>query len=333
MTRGEILLFGDINIDTVWPVNEFPTPGRDAYAKSVSVGVGGAVFNSAVVLDKLGERTALLACLGEDIWAEKVTETLQQTSINQAYLRKKAEITTGLIFLIVTPDGERTMYSCRGANAQFEASDVDEGIFRDATLLHISGYALLESPQKEAAWRAVEFARKHQVPICLDTGLDPALLNPEDLRRILPELAICVTGLKETNALFGLSEPKEAADYLLSLGVQLVAIKLGEKGCFAADRQHSYFCPGFSVKAVDTTGAGDSFTAGLIYGWVKGMSLQASAILGSALGALATTVYGVGLSLPGKQEVLDFLKSAPIDSASKQNGIEEVISFLEKVNQ
>jgi ribokinase len=330
MTRGEILLFGDINIDTVWPVNEFPTPGRDAYAKSVSVGVGGAVFNSAVVLDKLGERTALLACLGEDIWAEKVAETLQQTGINQTYLLKKPEVTTGLIFLIVTPDGERTMYSCRGANAQFEASDVDEEAFKNAKLLHISGYALLESPQKEAAWQAVEFAKKHQVPVSLDTGLDPVLLNPNDLRRILPELAICVTGPKETDALFGLSDPEKAAEHLLSLGIQLAAIKLGEKGCFMADKKQSYFCPAFPVAAVDTTGAGDSFTAGLIYGWVKGMSLPATTILGSALGALATTVYGVGLSLPGKQKTIDYLKSVHSDAGSKQYyGIEEVIAELE----
>jgi ribokinase len=333
MTEGEILLFGDINIDTVWPVNEFPTPGRDAYAKTVSLGVGGAVFNSAVVLDKLGKKTALLSCLGEDVWAGEVTKTLKQTGIEQAYILKKTQYTTGLIFLIVTPDGERTMYSCRGANAQFEASDLEEEAFKNARLLHISGYALLESPQKEAAWQAVEFAKKYQVPISLDTGLDPVLLNPEDLRRILPELTLCVTGPKETQALFGISDPKQAADHLISLGVHLAAVKLGEKGCYMADKRQSYFCPAFHVEAVDSTGAGDSFTAGLIYAWAKGMSLSASAILASAMGALATTVYGVGLSLPGKKEVLEFLKSVPLDFESRPQEIDEVISVLESDHQ
>ena len=89
MSSGEILLFGDINIDTVWPVSEFPTPGRDAYAKSVSVGIGGAVVNTAIVLDKLGQRTGLLACVGKDIWAEKAAETLNATKINQAYIKSK----------------------------------------------------------------------------------------------------------------------------------------------------------------------------------------------------------------------------------------------------
>ena len=330
MSSGEILLFGDINIDTVWPVSEFPTPGRDAYAKSVSVGIGGAVVNTAIVLDKLEQRTGLLACVGKDIWAEKAADTLNATKINQAYIKVKPDCTTGLIFLIVTPDGERTMYSCRGANVQYDAADVDEEAIRNAKMLHISGYALVESPQKDAAWRAVELAKKYFIPISLDTGLDPAIHNPKDLCRVLPELTICVTGLKETAELFGLSKPVEAAEHLLSLGVKIAAIKLGEKGSYIATSNESFQCPAFVVDAVDTTGAGDSFTAGLIYGWSNGMSLKATALTGSLLGALAASVYGAGLALPGKQKAAAFLRSlSPEETADNKKEFEEIISILE----
>ena len=325
MSSGEILLFGDINIDTVWPVSEFPTPGRDAYAKSVSVGIGGAVVNTAIVLDKLGQRTGLLACVGKDIWAEKAAETLNATQINQTYIKVKPDSTTGLIFLIVTPDGERTMYSCRGANVQYEAADVEEEAIKKAAMLHISGYALVESPQKDAAWRAVELAKKYEVPICLDTGLDPAIHNPKDLCRLMPELTICVTGLKETVELFNLSKPEEAAEHLLSLGVKLAAIKLGEKGSFVATENENFDCPAFQVKAVDTTGAGDSYTAGLIYGWSNGMSLRSTALTGSLLGALAASVYGAGLALPGSQEAIVYLQT----SLARNNNEEHQESFKE----
>lgn len=330
MSSGEILLLGDINIDTVWPVSEFPGPGRDSFVKSVTAGIGGAVVNSAIVLDGLGQRTGLIACVGKDVWADQVAELLGKTCIDQTYLRVKSDYTTGLIFLVVTPDGERTMYACRGANDHLDIVDIDEEAVQSAKLLHITGYALLKSPQKEAVWRAVELAKKYHVPISLDTGLEPAILNPQGLRRLLPELAICVTGLKETAELFNLSTPKDSADHLLSLGIQLVAIKLGEKGSYVANKKGSYFCPSFSVDAVDTTGAGDSFTAGLLYGWMRGLNLPASAILGNALGALAATVYGAGLSLPGKQSVLDFLRSSQSKTAGIQKiSIDEVISVLE----
>jgi len=331
MQSGEVLLFGDINIDTVWPVSEFPTPGRDAYAKSVSVGIGGAVVNTAIVLDKLGLRTGLLAGIGKDIWATKAAETLNLTNINQAYIKVKPEITTGLIFLIITPDGERTMYSCRGANVQYDAADVEEEAIRKAAMLHISGYALVESPQKYAAWRAIEQAKKHQIPISLDTGLDPAIHNSQDLCRLIPELTICVTGLKETAELFGIFNPEEAAAHLLRLGVKTAAIKLGEKGSFIATNKESFHCPAFVVDAVDTTGAGDSFTAGLIYGWSNGMSLKATALTGSLLGALAAAVYGAGLALPGKIEVIKFLKALTRgEKAIFEKEFDEITSMMGK---
>lgn len=331
MTGGEILLLGDINIDTIWPVSEFPVPGRDGLTKAVSVEAGGAVVNSAVILDNLGQNTGLLGCVGKDVWSEQVTQKLAHTTINQNYIRVKPNSSTGLTFIIVTPDGERTMFSHRGANTQLEPRDIVEDAFRKAGLLHISGYALLESPQKDAVWRAVELAKKYHIPISLDTGLEPVVRDPDEIRRLLPELTMCITGPQEIAVLFENSPFDEAAEKMASLGIQLVAIKLGEKGCYVVNEKERLSYPSFPVEAVDTTGAGDSFTAGLLYGWRKGLSLSASAALASALGALAASVYGAGSSLPGKQRILDFLRSVRIRStAFQQNSIDEVITVLEK---
>ena len=330
MNDGVILLLGDINIDTVWPVAEFPTPGRDGLTETVAVEIGGTVVNSSILLDNLGQRTCLLGCIGKDVWANHMKQRLEQTNINLTHVHEKSESTTGLTFIIATPDGERTMFSYRGANTKFEIQDIDEECFKDAAILQISGYALLESPQKDAVWRAVDLAKNHNVQISLDTGLDPALKKPDDLRRLINELAICISGSQETSALFNTTSPEEAADSLLSSGVRLAAIKLGEKGCFIADEKNHFLCPPFHVNAVDTTGAGDSFSAGILYAWKHGFSLPASAVLANALGALAATVYGAGLSLPDKQQIINFLKSKHDESAAVfQKGMEEVIHVLE----
>ena len=330
MNSGKVLMLGDINIDTVWPVSEFPIPGRDGLTETVTVEIGGAVVNSAIILDNLGQQTGLLGCVGKDVWAKQVKQELAQTNIDLKHVHVKPESTTGLTFIIVTPDGERTMFSHRGANIQLAIQDIDEDALKNTAILHISGYALLESPQKNALWCAVELAKKHNVQISLDTGLEPAIQNPKDLRRLLRELAICISGPQEISALLDSTSPEEAADLLLSSGIQLAAIKLGEKGSFLADEKDQFFCPSFNINAVDTTGAGDSFTAGLLYGWVRGLSLPASAALASALGALAASVYGAGFSLPDKQCVLDFLRSTRSESsAALRDGIEEVITDLE----
>ena len=324
---GEVLTLGDINIDTVWPIDRLPEPGHDAYAQAVSSGLGGATLNTAIVLDRLGQAAAVLSCLGCDPYAGQARAMISQTGVNQAYIVENAKHNTGLIFILVTPDGERTMITYRGANVYYPAEDVPETAFRDASILHISGYSLLQKPQSDAVWRAVAFAQKYHVAISLDTGLEPALIIPDELRRLIATADICISGPKEAGQLFGTDDPEKAARYLLKEGIQLAGIKLGEKGCYLADAKADCFCPAFSVEVKDTTGAGDSFTAGLLYGWLRGWDLPACAVLGSALGALATTVHGAGLSLPTKTETLEFLGGKHSPDISRRE-IEKVIAAL-----
>jgi ribokinase len=332
MRSGEVLMLGDINIDTVWPVDKLPGAGHDAYVQSVKVGLGGAVLNTAIVLDRLGQPAAMLSCMGQDLWAAQALELLRQTGVNPDYIRVRPELASGLIFLAVTPDGERTMFSFRGANTHLEPQDLPAQAFEQASILHISGYSLLEAPQRDAAWRAVELAKVNGAAISLDTGLEPALLTHAELCRLIEMTDICVTGPKEMRELYGAATPEEAIAKLQSLGVRLAAIKLGEGGSLVADQTGSVFCPAFSVEVVDTTGAGDSFSAGLLFGWTHSLSLPASAVLASALGALATTVYGAGLALLGREAVLAFLKAKRADIPPDLHaGFEEVIALLEKI--
>ena len=303
-------MLGDINIDTVWPVDEMPAPGRDAYIKEMNIGLGGAVLNTAIVLDKFGQAAGMLSCLGQDVWADFVAQKLKSTNINQAYICILPECTTGQIFLVVTPDGERTMFSYRGANTHYGPQDLDEGALKNAELLHISGYSLLESTQKEATWRAVELARQFGVPVSLDSGFEPAFIDPQGLQRLITYIDICITGPNETGELFGLTDPQEAAAHLLSQGVKLAAIKLGEKGCYVANQRESCFCPAFKVDVVDTTGAGDSFSAGLLYGWGSRLEPARDGCAGQCLGRagdhrarswVGTAGKASSLGIPGKR--------------------------------
>jgi ribokinase len=332
MQRGNILMLGDINIDTVWPVPEFPIPGRDGLVDDVKVEIGGAVVNSAILLNNLGQPTSLLGCVGSDVWAERINRKLAGTQIDLSCLHVDPQATTGLTFIIVTKDGERTMFSHRGANIELRAQDIDEETFKKVSILHISGYSLLEEPQRSAVWRAVELAKNSNIPISLDTGLEPAIKNPKDLRKLLGMLSICISGPEEITELLGSSSTEEAADLLLSAGVQLAAIKLGKNGSLVSNGKEKFMCPSFPVDAVDTTGAGDSYSAGLLYGWENNLSLAACTVLANALGALAASVYGAGFSLPDRQKVVDFLISQQGQpEGKKEDAISEVINNLKKI--
>ena len=305
-----LIMLGDINVDTIWPVAAIPKPGRDGLVDMVKMEAGGATLNSTIMLDRLDMKTRLLGCVGEDIWAAYLRDALSSTQIDLSAVQTTQIENTGLDFILVTPDGERTMFGYRGANKLLDPEKISPSIFENAALLHISGYAFLESPQRDAVWRAIKLANERDVPISLDTGLEPVMRENEVFRRVLPMLTICITGLAEVDHLLGATTAQEAAEKLQKIGVSLVAIKMGGKGSLLLNQGNITKCPPFDVGEVDTTGAGDAYSAGIIAGYTLGLSSAAMGMLASALGAMAVMVEGAGFSLPKKSEVHMFLDDA-----------------------
>ena len=308
LRRKAVVMLGDINVDNIWPVPSIPQPGRDGLVDSVKIEIGGAILNSTIVLDRLGEQTTLLGCVGEDMWADYIRQALTKTHINLHGLQTTSAANTGLDFILVTPDGERTMFGYRGANKLLVPELIDASIFKEAGLMHISGYALLEPPQSNAVLRAVALAAERDIPVSIDTGLEPVMRIKSVFLEILPAMAICISGVAEVDHLLGARSSQEAAEKLVAVGVNLAAIKKGKDGSLLMRKDTSVYCPPFKVNSIDTTGAGDAYSAGILYGYQQGLSLAAVGMLASALGALATTVDGAGFALPGKEELVHFLK-------------------------
>ena len=226
----QVLLLGDINLDALMPVLEYPVPGRDGMAQAIHLRVGGTAANTAVMLKRLGLSAELLASTGQDLWADYVLAPLHGLGIDLCGVWQNPEMTTGLTFIAVTPDGERTMFSYRGANIGFSPSQISPAAFDHASLLQISGYAFLEPPQQLAAWQAVNLARQHGVPVSLDTGLEPVVRAPKEIRRLLPDLDVCILGMSEAEVLFGARTAEEALTALLSAGVLSGCNQDGQSG-------------------------------------------------------------------------------------------------------
>ena len=126
---------------------------------------------------------------------------------------------------------------------------------------------------------------------------------------MLPSLEICISGEKEINALFGSDSYISAGQALLDAGVNIAVIKRGAQGSYIASAEETCEIPAFPVKPVDTTGAGDAFTAGFIFGAANDLDIQSCGLLGSALGAMAATVEGAGLAMPDRESIRHFLNN------------------------
>jgi ribokinase len=314
-----ILLLGDINVDVLMGVPAYPPPGGEAATERLITRLGGSAANTAVVLSRLGLEARMFGRVGSDPWGQMALAALAEAGVGLELVQRDEAVATGLMFTAVTPDGERTMFGQRGANPHTEPSAMSSDTLSDVDLLYLSGYALLEAPQREAAARAVELARQRRLPIVLDTAYLPAMVAPQVLRPYLPYLDACILGLPEARALLGEAEPQAAASVLLRVGVRLAAVKLGAQGCLLADAASAHRIPAFPVDVLDTTGAGDAFTAGLIFGRMRGLSLPATGTLANALGGLAAAVHGAGTALPGKAEVTRFLNDNLASSSEERS--------------
>jgi sugar/nucleoside kinase (ribokinase family) len=306
-TRPLVLLLGDINLDIAMEVDHFPGLGEDAIARQTFIHVGGGVANSACVLASLGLAPRIFTRVGADPMGDYALHVYSRAGVDLSGVSHDPTKPTGVILVATVPGGERTMFSNRGANACLSPQEISASDIAGGRILQLSGYAFQESPQRDAAWKAVDLACDEGIPVSLDMAINPTGAPRENILRLLEKLDTCILGVEEARDLFGAQNHVEAAQALIERGVATAAVKLGSRGAYFARREESLFIPALPVQSLDATGAGDAFSAGLLYARVMGLSLAASGLLASALGALATTVRGAGPSLPGGADALRFL--------------------------
>ena len=306
--RPLALLLGDINMDILMELDRFPGLGEDSVARQTLLNIGGGVANSACVLAGLGLAPRIFARVGSDPLGDSALGALAGAGVDLSGISCDSTTPTGMILVATVPGGERTMFSNRGANTHLSPQEISASRMAGARILQLTGYAFLEPPQRDAAWKAIDLACAAGIPISLDAAINPGGTPRDHIRKLLERLDTCILGMEEARSLLGAQDPPEAARALLERGVATVAVKLGSRGSYFARRGESLYLPAHPVASVDATGAGDAFCAGLLYARVMGLSLAASGILASASGALATTVRGAGPALPGGSELLQFLR-------------------------
>ena len=292
----EVVVFGDVTIDIVARVESYPPPGGDVQPLETRINVGGTSLNTAVMLTRLGVSAALIARIGPDFLGDHVLTEMERQGLGTQWIQRDPVIPTGLVYIAVTPDGQRTMLGGAGANRNLTISETDLEMLRGARWLHVTSYNVLAPDSLDATLRAFHVARASSLTSSFDIGLAPIRLAPDALRQAAAQADILLPSED--------SASESSSD-------QLLISKRGSAGCDWNVRGESFHVPAFAITVVDTTGAGDAFDAGFIAGRLRGLDLRTSALLGNACGAVACTVQGAGEALPAMQVVLDLLRAHP----------------------
>lgn len=329
----DIIVMGDINVDVIFSVPAYPLPGNETIATSVQMHTGGSAVNTAIALAKMDMDVGFIGRVGPDPLAARVLKDLEESGVDCSQMQVDSKVNTGLIFIAVTEDGERTMFGARGANAFTQSRAIDPNYFANCRWIHLSSYSFLAHHQYETILTVLDLAKNSPYTrVSLDIGTEPALRARSQIMGVLPRLDVILPNETEITLLSGGRSIDDSLDYLLNgQGANAIVTKQGSNGCLLAVGKKRTHLPAFSIKAKDTTGAGDSFNAGLVLGRLVGLGWEASAALGNALGGLATTREGAGAALLSRNEVVRLIETHLFKEewASNQFALEELTAWFE----
>jgi ribokinase len=301
MSAPEVVVVGSLNMDLVARVARLPAPGETLSGTDFATVPGGKGANQAVAAARLGARTAMIGCVGDDAFGARLRTGLEDDGVDCRALRIAAETSSGVALIVVDQAGRNGIVVVAGANGQLAPADVDaaEPLIAGARIVVLQ----LEVPLETAAHAA---RRAHALG-------KTVVLNPSPARPLPPELIACVDYLVPNEieaasltgmAVVSVADAIAAGRRLREDGAGAVLVTLGAAGTVTVGPDGERHDPAPRVHAVDTTAAGDTFLGGLCAALVGGRSLPAAVTFGQAAAALCVTRPGAQPSIPFAREVV-----------------------------
>lgn len=309
MEHPRITVVGSANIDLTFRTPRFPHPGETLTGHALHQCMGGKGANQAVAAARLGADVTFIACVGSDAFGKAAMEAFAADGIHTTFIRQVENQPTGTAAILVDDKAENCIIVVAGSNALLKPLDITAAL----STIQQSHAVLcqLETPV-DAAVEAFRIAQTANVL---------TILTPAPAAHVTDELLalcdICVPNKTEIFTLTGQaihseSDALRAAEKLCERGVKRVALTMGSEGVLLLDEFGASRIPARNVDAVDTTGAGDAFTAALAVSLAVGKTFRDAARSASIVAAISVTRLGTQTAFPTKNEVSEWLTKKEI---------------------
>ncbi len=270
---------------------------------SVNTCSGGSAANTIVGIADMGGKVAYVGKTGSDNFGLAYATELQNLGIH--FGAEASNESTGTCVVLITPDAQRTMLTNLGVSATLSPEDIDEDVLKTAEYVYVEGYLFAGDSTKAAALHAIDLAKQHHVKVAL-TISDPFLIDicRDDFVRLMEnDVDLLFCNEDEAKALTGEADPIDAA-HAIHKHCNNVALTLGKNGSIIMHQGEAIAIESTPVEAVDTTGAGDMYAAGVLYGITNGLTWQQAGHLGSHAAGKIVSQLGARLPSPlSKQEI------------------------------
>jgi fructokinase len=312
-----VVVAGETLIDFL-PDREGPLSAVESFSRRA----GGAPANVAVALSHLDEAPRFWTRVGDDPFGDFLVDTLEAAGLDTAYVERDPVAKTSLAFVVHGEAAERgfTFYRDETADTRMEPGGIPDSVLDETEWVHVGGVTLADEPAREATFDLMRRAREAGATVSFDPNARPELWETFDYVESISDafgLADVVKATPEDLREVGDfdDDPESLATEILDAGPHTALVTLGGEGSLAATTEDSPWAEeeavvahdGYDVEPVDTTGAGDAFTAGAIAALVEGKSLEDALGFANAVAARTTTAAGAMTALPNREAVRSFV--------------------------
>jgi len=296
--KFDVIGFGALNIDKLYKVNKIAREDEESFVLGFQEAPGGSAANTIAGLARLGLKTSYIGKVANDREGKLLLKDFKREKVDTSGIIIASTGRSGVATGYVDMKGQRALYVDPGVNDTLEFEEISLEYASKAKFLHLTSF-VGEKPFK-AQNRLVKGLSK--IKVSLDPGELYARKGLSTLKTLIERSFVVFPNENEVRMLTG-KELKEGSEILLKKGAGIVAVKLGEKGCYVTDDRENYLVESYQTKVVDTTGAGDAFCAGFLYGLIKGKDLYTCAKLGNFVASCCITKIGARARLPREKDL------------------------------
>ncbi|MFX0032385.1 MAG: carbohydrate kinase family protein [Candidatus Hodarchaeota archaeon] len=304
MKRVDIIGLGEVVIDWVTEIPNFPKPDEKVDAISENYFSGGVTANFLVAAARLGGKCGFIGAVGDDSYGDYLIQDLERESIDTSFTIRKADKKTPINFIFIAKGEKTIIQSPHMLTTKIESIDLNEEYIINSKILHTTMI------HPEVTEYAVNIAKKNDVKITIDLESQIAKRGWKKLKKVILSADILIPNREGAKLITANPKVEESAKILVEKGIPIVIITLGKEGVLITTEKFQKRISAFKVNnIVDTTGAGDTFNGAFSFAyWIKNWNLERACKYANAAAALKIQKLGARTGMPNQKELYEFLE-------------------------
>jgi len=295
MSRFDVVGFGALNVDKLFKVNSIAGKEEESFITDFAETCGGSAANTVVGLARLGCKAGFIGKVADDREGKMLIEEFRKEGVDTNGVAIAKHGRSGKAMGFVDEIGERALYIDPGVNDEVRFNQKNKRYVSQTKFLHLTSFVGEKSfkTQKKILETLPEDAK-----VSFDPGTLYSRKGLAALKSIIERTFVLMPSATELELLTGTADYRKGAGAMLKKGAKIISVKLGSKGCYVTDGKQSHHVEAFKVTVADTTGAGDAFCAGFLYGLAKGKSLEECGRIGNFVASRCIERMGARAGLP-----------------------------------